>query len=65
MVFFDGIGFVPTATDQDDAIVFISRPPNKIGDKAIVYVEGRRLSVTLLRSSGMKKNSLWLVHCGV
>jgi len=63
--FFDNYGFIPVASTGDDIPVFVSAPPRKVGDEAIIHVEGRRRKVELLRSSGGYKSARFLVDLGV
>jgi hypothetical protein len=61
---FAGYGPVPIETRTDHAPLFVSDPPRKIGDEAIVLVKGHKRRVMLLRSKGHMRNSLWLVDMG-
>lgn len=61
---FDGYGLVPLADLKDDYPSFITKEPTKIGDDAIVFVEGTRRKVRLLESSGHVKNAMYLVDMG-
>ena len=66
-VWIDEYGFVPTAQREDDVPVFETSEPKKIGDDAIIFVEGQRRKVRLLSSHGMRgmaRVSLWLVDMG-
>lgn len=60
---FHGIGFVPVHADED--YVFMTYPPRKIGDEAIIRVNGSRKHVMLLRSSGHVKDETYLVQVRV
>lgn len=57
--YFDGIGFVPV---HNEPYEFLTDPPEKIGDAALIRVDGKREMVCLLKSSNMVKNSTYLVR---
>jgi len=63
-VFFPGCGLVPVADCQDDTPTYVTAPPVKVGDTAIISVEGHRRKVVLMRSVGSDKNNLYLVDQG-
>lgn len=58
---FDEIGLVPIYDDY--VLELLTSPPKKIGDQVLVRVieTGETRNLILLRSSGMFKNSTWLV----
>ena len=64
IVWFNGYGPVPLAQQLDDLPKFETDPPRKIGDDAIIFVEGQRRLVRLLRSTGHVVNSTYLVDMG-
>lgn len=64
--YFDGYGLVPVADSKDDTPVFLTSPPQKVGDDAVVLVEGMRRKVRLLAASKRLGNqSLFLVDMGI
>jgi len=63
-VFFPECGLVPVADCQDDTPTYVTAPPVKVGDTAIIFVEGRHRKVVLMRSAGSIKNNLYLVDQG-
>lgn len=63
-VFIPGYGLVPVAGDKDDAPIFVTGKPQRIGDDAIVEVEGKTRLVRLLRSELMHKSGTYLVDLG-
>lgn len=60
-VFVKGYGAVPSADAGDDKPIFETRPPQRVGDYAIVYVEGQRRMVQLLKDTS---GGGWLVDMG-
>jgi len=63
-VFFKEYGYVEVATEEDDCPIYETDPPRRIGDLAIIRVEGQRRMVMLLRSHGHVRNGLYLVDRG-
>lgn len=61
---FHGYGYVPVATVEDDKPVFLTPPPKRIGDDAIIKAEGKLRKVRLLESTGHIKNGTYLVDLG-
>lgn len=63
-VFFKGHGLVPVADSKDDRPEFETEPPHQIGDEAIIWAEGLRRRVMLLRSQYAYRNETYLVDMG-
>ena len=63
-VFFAGYGLVPVAESLDDKPKFISAAPKRIGDDAIIYVEGQCRCVRLLAGVFGYTTRLFLVDMG-
>lgn len=49
---------------DDEPYKFLTDPPQKIGDDAEIFVNGKREKVRLLSSQRMVNNSLYLVRRG-
>lgn len=65
LVFFADHGFVPLADrEKDDIPVLITGTPVRVGDDALVAVEGQLRKVRLLRSAGSIAASTYLVDMG-
>lgn len=60
-VFLKGGGFVPVATSLDDTPVLLTAAPRRIGDDALIDVEGKVRKVRLLESTN---NYTYLVDMG-
>lgn len=63
-VSFLGYGFIPVACGADDKPIFISGAPKRIGDDAVIFAEGKKRKVRLLRSNGHIKDETYLVDMG-
>ncbi len=63
-VTFAEYGAIPVASSLDDLPVFETGPPKRIGDDAIIFVEGQRRKVRLLRSVWCVSNGTYLVDMG-
>ncbi len=60
-VWIPGHGFVPVAEGKDDKPELLSEPPRRIGDDALIEVEGQLRLVRLLATGG---GSTYLVDMG-
>lgn len=59
---FDGLGLVPVNSDEWYVFDELIGPPRRIGDDAIIIVNGKRVKVRLLKSKGMVRDAKYLVR---